>query len=79
MYYIALRRRVVPQEQRTVSLDTHLHWMRQMHNEGKILLSGPSPDRSLGIYLVKAASREEAENTAGGDPYTPSPGRRPSS
>jgi uncharacterized protein YciI len=44
--------------------------MKRQHDEGKILLSGPSPDRTLGIYLIKAANREEAEAIAASDPYT---------
>ncbi len=70
MYFITLRRPVTPREQWTTSLDTHLAWMKQQHDKGTILLSGPSPDRSLGIYLIKAASREEAERIAASDPYT---------
>jgi uncharacterized protein YciI len=70
VFYITLRRQIVPREQRKVPLDTHLVWMKQQHDEGKILLSGPSPDRTLGIYLIKAGSREEAERIASGDPYT---------
>jgi uncharacterized protein YciI len=70
VYYITLRRPVVPREQRKTSLDTHLVWMKRQHDEGKIILSGPSPDRSLGIYLIKAANREEAEAIASSDPYT---------
>jgi len=70
MYYIALRKPVVPRDQWTVDLDTHLKWMEEQHNSGKILLSGPSPDRRLGIYLIRADDRAEAERIAGGDPYT---------
>ena len=70
MFYIALRRPVAPRDQWTTSLDTHLKWMEEQHRKGTILLSGPSPDRTLGIYLIKAESREEAEKIAGGDPYT---------
>lgn len=70
MFYIALRRSVMPREQWTTTLDTHLKWMEEQHREGAILLSGPSPDRSLGIYLIKAESRSDAERIAAGDPYT---------
>jgi uncharacterized protein YciI len=70
VYYITLRRAVVPREQRRTPLDTHLQWMREQHNAGKILLSGPSPDRTLGIYLIRADTRSEAEKIASGDPYT---------
>jgi uncharacterized protein YciI len=70
MYYIALRRPISPREQWTTTLDAHLEWMKRQHAAGTILLSGPSPDRSLGIYLIKAESREDAEHIAAGDPYT---------
>lgn len=70
MFAIALRKPLIPRDQWTTSLDTHLKWMEQMHRQGKILLSGPNPERTLGIYLIKAESREEAERVAAGDPYT---------
>ena len=70
MWYLILRRAVKPREEWTVSLDQHLVWMKQQHEAGKILFSGPTPDRKLGIYMIRAGSREEAERIAGGDPYT---------
>ena len=70
MYFITLRRPVTPRDQWTTSLDTHLEWMKKQHEQGTILLSGPSPDRTLGIYLIKAPSRAEAERIASSDPYT---------
>jgi hypothetical protein len=44
--------------------------MEQQHRAGRILLSGPSADRQLGIYVIRADSREEAERVAAGDPFT---------
>lgn len=70
MFAICLRRPLMPRDQWTTTLDTHLNWMEQQHKMGKILLSGPSPDRSLGIYLIKAEDRAEAEAVAASDPYT---------
>jgi uncharacterized protein YciI len=70
MWYLVLRRQVKPREEWTVSLDQHLSWMRQQHETGKILFSGPTPDRKLGIYVIRAGSRQEAEQIASGDPYT---------
>ena len=70
MFFIGLRKSLIPRNQWTTSLDTHLKWMEEQHKQGKILLSGPNPERTLGIYLIKAESREEAERVAAGDPYT---------
>lgn len=70
MWYLVLRRPVKPREEWTVTLDQHLAWMKQQHEAGKILFSGPTPDRKLGIYVIRAGSREEAETVAAGDPYT---------
>lgn len=70
MWFIALRSAVKPREEWDVTLDDHLAWMRRQHREGKIHMSGPTPDRKLGIYLIRADSREEAEAIAGSDPYT---------
>jgi uncharacterized protein YciI len=53
-----------------VSLDEHLAWMKQQHETGRILFSGPSADRKLGIYVIRAGSIDEAERIAGSDPYT---------
>jgi uncharacterized protein YciI len=44
--------------------------MKQQHERGTIVLSGPSPDLQLGMYLIRAGSREEAEEIAASDPYT---------
>ena len=70
MFFLAMRRPIVPREQWTVTLDTHLVWMKEQHDKGTILLSGPNGDRTLGIYLIKAESRDQAEKIAAGDPFT---------
>ena len=70
MWYLIHRRGIKPREEWTVNLDQHLAWMKQQHESGRILFSGPTPDRKLGIYVVRAGSREEAERIAASDPYT---------
>ncbi|MCY4442068.1 MAG: YciI family protein [Deltaproteobacteria bacterium] len=70
MWFIGLRSAVKPREEWNVTLDEHLAWMKRQHEAGKIVMSGPTPDRKLGIYLIRADSREEAEGIAGSDPYT---------
>jgi uncharacterized protein YciI len=70
MWYLVLRRPVQPREQWTVSLDEHLVWMKQQHEAGRILFSGPTTDRKYGVYVIRAPNREEAETIAATDPYT---------
>ena len=38
--------------------------MRAHHENGRILMSGPSPSRRLGIYIIKAGTEEEAARIA---------------
>ncbi|HWH79859.1 MAG TPA: YciI family protein [Candidatus Binatus sp.] len=70
MWYLVLRRPVKPREEWTVSLDQHLVWMKQQHETGKILFSGPTTDRKYGVYVIRAGSKAEAEKIASTDPYT---------
>ena len=64
MWYLVLRRPVKPREEWTVTLDQHLVWMKQQHESGKILFSGPTTDRKYGVYVIRAASKTDAEQIA---------------
>ena len=70
MWYLTMRRALKPRSEWTVSLDQHLVWMKQQHDTGKILFSGPTTDRQFGIYVIRADSKDDAEKIAGSDPYT---------
>lgn len=72
MWYICLRRKKTeqPPGRHTVTLDDHLGWMRRQHEAGIVLFSGPAPKRGLGIYVIRAASEEEATEVASSDPFT---------
>lgn len=70
MWYLVLRRPVKPREEWTVTLDQHLVWMKQQHESGKILFSGPTTDRKYGVYVIRGGDRAEAEKIAASDPYT---------
>ena len=70
MWYLVLRRPTKPRNQWTVNLDQHLIWMKQQHQSGKILFSGPTTDRKYGVYVIRADSKQEAEQIAASDPYT---------
>ena len=43
--------------------------MERQHQSGKVLFSGPTPDRSIGIYVVKAGSNDEARALVDTDPF----------
>src|SRR5437867_6359213 len=70
MWYFVVRRVVKPRSEWTVTLDEHLVWMKRQHEAGKIIMSGPSPDRKYGHYLIRAENRQEADAIAGSDPFT---------
>ena len=70
MRYLVLRRTLRPRHEWKVSLDEHLAWMERQHRAGNIIVSGPSADRQLGIYVIRADSREQAEKVAARDPFT---------
>lgn len=72
MWFLCMRRPLIAREQWTTTLDQHLQWMRSQHEQGRIVLSGPGvvDGERLGMYLIRAASRAEAESIASGDPYT---------
>ena len=70
MWYLTLRQPTKPRDQWTVTLDQHLVWMRQQHQAGKILFSGPTTDRKYGVYVIRAGSKDEAARIAASDPYT---------
>ena len=72
MWYICMRKRkaVQPIDGRRVTLDDHLAWMRRQHESGTILFSGPSPQRALGIYVIRASTQKEASDIASADPFT---------
>lgn len=44
--------------------------MRAQHESGRVLMSGPSPGKKLGIYIIRADTEEEAAQVASADPFT---------
>ncbi len=53
-----------------MTLQEHLDWMRACHEAGTVVISGPSRDRSVSLYIIRAGSRAEAEQVAAGGPFT---------
>lgn len=67
-WYLVIRRGTVPVTERRRAIEQHLAWMRDMHEQGTVLISGPSADRTMGLYVVRAPSRSDAEAIAHSDP-----------
>lgn len=65
-----MRRPIKPREEGTVTFDQQLAWVKQQHEAGTILLSGPTSDRRFGIYVIRAANKAEAEKIAASDLFT---------
>ena len=47
----------------------HFKWMQAQHAAGTVAISGPTPDRTMGIYVVRADSAENAHKIADSDPF----------
>jgi uncharacterized protein YciI len=45
-----------------------MEWLLSQHRAGRVLFSGPTADRSCGIYVLLAATHREAERIATEDP-----------
>jgi uncharacterized protein YciI len=71
MWYLMLSHTDLPPVSADVSkeaLTDHFAFLKRQHAAGNILFSGPTPDRSLGIYVIKANSHDEAVAIAAEDP-----------
>ncbi len=69
MWYLVLSRPVASREQLAERRNDHLSWMKSHHEAGNVLFSGPTVDRSVGIYVITAASTALAHRVADADPF----------
>ena len=69
MWYLIISTRKASMDQVKQQTADHFAWMQEQHRLGTVIISGPTPDRSKGIYVVKAASSELAKNIADQDPF----------
>ena len=67
-WYLAIRRMNTPPRPSPDILREHLSWLRAQHDSGTIVMSGPTADRALGLYVMRASSRDEAAVSASSDP-----------
>jgi uncharacterized protein YciI len=69
MWYLVLSRRVGSEQETQLHHEIHMEWLLEQHRQGRVLFSGPTSDRSCGIYVLLASSRAAAEEIAAGDPH----------
>src|SRR3954452_831741 len=70
MWYIVLSRSLPEQENnKQLHYEEHRQWLDDQHRAGRLLFSGPTTDGAYGIYVMLAASLEEAKNIAAQDPH----------
>ena len=70
MYFLCLRYPLRPRGEWKVTLQEHLDWIKSQHERGTVIMSGPSRDRSVSLYVIKTDSLESAEQVAAADPFT---------
>ena len=70
MWYIVLSRQLPDQEEnKQVHVEEHRRWLEEQHRSGRLLFSGPTSDRTHGIYIMLASCRSEAERVVAEDPH----------
>ena len=69
MWYLVLSERLAEIAAVKAKTADHFRWMHQQHTAGNVLISGPTPDRTMGIYVIRAASETEARAIADSDPF----------
>jgi uncharacterized protein YciI len=69
MWYLVLSRSIPEQkENKQRNLPEHRKWLEDQHLAGRVLFSGPTSDRSYGIYIILAESLSDATKLAAQDP-----------
>lgn len=70
MWYIVLSRsRPEKDAEKETNYEAHRRWLDDQHRAGRLLFSGPTTDGAYGIYVMLAASLDEAKAVAAQDPH----------
>jgi uncharacterized protein YciI len=70
MWYIVLSRaKPGMAENQQTHYDEHRLWLEEQHKAGRLLFSGPTSDGAYGIYVMLAASLDEAKALAAQDSH----------
>lgn len=58
------------QAKRKIHRSAHLARLEPLNKEGRVILAGPLTDKTGSLMVIEAASLDEAQAFANGDPYT---------
>jgi uncharacterized protein YciI len=68
MWYVVMSKSIGPREAIRGREHENLDWMKQNHNAGRVLFSGPTSE-GVGIWVLRADSKDEASKLAQGHPW----------
>lgn len=70
MWYLVMSRSLSEKEEdKQRNYEEHRQWLDDQHRAGRLLFSGPTTDGRYGVYVMLAASLEEAQTVASLDPH----------
>ena len=68
MWYVVMSKSIGPREAIRGREHENLDWMKQHHNAGRVLFSGPTTE-GVGIWVLRAESKDEASQLVQGHPW----------
>jgi uncharacterized protein YciI len=70
VWYIVLSRSLPGKdEDKQRNYEEHRRWLDDQHRAGRLLFSGPTTDGNYGVYIMLAATIDEAKSIAAQDPH----------
>ena len=70
MAYFVLEYRYRDMDARARVRDEHLAYMNALHDQGKVVLAGPTADSQGAVVVLDVADQSAAQEVLAADPYT---------
>ena len=68
MWYVVMSKSIGPREAIRGTENDNLSWMKQNHDAGNVLFSGPTTE-GVGIWVLRAESRDKAQALVATHPW----------
>ena len=69
MSYVIISRSTEAETDATPHRAERIQWMKGLQQQGIVILSGPSVDRTTSVFVIEAADAQAARQTMESDPY----------